>query len=111
MNFPLSLWTRLMRPKLASPDQTQHVAGVKPLRSFQNDSPYYFSGIRFEHTVYIDRPLEMLYSLCRSYDSVVRVREYLRKRTSLPLRRGWPDTPDEWEAALIEDVPNELISW
>jgi len=75
------------------------------------------SGIRVSETVTIARPREEVYRFWRDFTNLPRFMEHLEAVQVLDDRRShWrarapAGSSVEWDAELIEDQPNERISW
>lgn len=74
-------------------------------------------GIRVRKTITINRSPEELYRFWRSIENLPRFMGHLESVRELDLRRSyWKvraplGTTVEWTAEVVEDRPNELISW
>jgi uncharacterized membrane protein len=74
-------------------------------------------GIKVETAVTINRPIEEVYSFWRRLENLPRFTEHLRSVRELDDRRShWVVTGPfgavvEWDAVIINDIPNELIGW
>jgi uncharacterized membrane protein len=102
----------------AGKSKKEHVSGTRPLDKEGNPkSGPLFGGIRIEEAITIDRPVEQLYNYWRDFTNLPRFCKYLRAVVVLDIMRSrWTvDGPANkqltWEAAIIDDRPNELISW
>jgi uncharacterized membrane protein len=75
------------------------------------------SGIHVEESVTINHPAEDLYQLWRKLENLPRFMEHLEsvERITDTLSRWRAKGPGrmrvEWNAEIINDVPNELIAW
>lgn len=87
-----------------------------PERGDQVSVPY-GKGIRIEKTVAIDATPEKLYAFWRNFENLpkfmhnlesVTVRDDSRSRW---VARGPAGTTVDWEAEIINEIPNELIGW
>ena len=74
-------------------------------------------AIKIERSVAIDRPPETLYSIWHNFE---RIPDYVREIESVRLlgegRSHWVacapgDKRIEWDAEIVNDLPNELIAW
>jgi uncharacterized membrane protein len=102
----------------AGKSKKEHVSGTRPVDEHGDPtSGPLFGGIRIEEAITIDRPIEELYSFWRDFTNLPLFCKYLREVTVLDdMRSRWTvDGPAgkqlTWEAAIIDDRPNELISW
>jgi uncharacterized membrane protein len=74
-------------------------------------------GIRADCSVKINRPVEEVYQFWRRLENLPQCMEHLESVETLsPTRSRWAarapgGTTVEWEAELINDIPNELIAW
>ncbi len=74
-------------------------------------------GINVEHAVTINRPVAELYGYWRQFDQLPRFMTHLASVRQLDDRRshwvakGPAGRKFEWDAEIISDIPNELISW
>jgi len=74
-------------------------------------------GIRIEHAVTINRSPSELYRYWRSFENLPRIMSHLKSvKETGPYRSHWvakgPLGMDvEWDAEIIQDRPNEMISW
>jgi uncharacterized membrane protein len=68
-------------------------------------------------TVTINRPRHELYAFWRNFGNLARILESIESVTELDERRShWvvrapAGTTVEWDAEIVEDIPDELISW
>lgn len=73
--------------------------------------------IRVEKVIAIDRPANELYSYWRNFENLPRFMRHLESvRQTGQNRSHWrakgpAGTSVEWEAEIVDDQPNELISW
>lgn len=74
-------------------------------------------GLKVQRSIVIQRPPEELYAFWRNFENLPRVMRHVeavmmeggnRSRWKV---RGPAGTSLEWEAELLRDIPNELISW
>ncbi len=96
----------------------ESVSGVRPLsRSGEPLEAPFANGIRLEEAITIGRPLPELYSYWRDFRNLPSFCKYLEHVEFIDEKRsrwtaiGPADKPLTWEAAIIEETPNELISW
>jgi len=74
-------------------------------------------GIKVETAVTINRPIEEVYSFWRRLENLPRFMDHLRSVRELDDRRShWVVTAPfgavvEWDAVIINEIPNELIGW
>jgi uncharacterized membrane protein len=75
------------------------------------------SGVRFEHSITVDKPVEELYrtwrdlaQLPRYMSHLVEVREQDRSRSHW-VAQGPLGVRIEWDAEISKDSPNEVIAW
>jgi uncharacterized membrane protein len=74
-------------------------------------------GVHVEQAVTINRPADELYRYWRDFENLPRFMHYLVSVERLDaLRSHWVARAPggrtvEWDAAIINDVPNELIGW
>jgi len=77
----------------------------------------YGRGIRVEKTVTVNAPPEELYAFWRDFTNLPRFLEHLEAVTVLDDKRshwvakGPAGTKAEWDAEIINEIPNELIGW
>src|ERR671939_1070996 len=87
------------------------------LRNSENVSVPYGRGIRVEKSVTINRSPEELYRFWRNFENLPRFMSHLKSvRVVDDMRSHWtakgPAGSDvEWDAEVINEVPNELIGW
>jgi uncharacterized membrane protein len=94
------------------PEEWQHEKGQPSSRSVP-----YGHGVRVDKSVTINRSPEELYSFWRNLENLPRFMSHLR--SVQPINRQlshWvADAPGgtqvEWDAEIVNDVPNELIAW
>ena len=73
--------------------------------------------VRVEKVIAIDRPPEELYRFWRQFENLPRFMRNLEsvrivgQNRSHWVARGPAETRVEWEAEIVDDRPNELISW
>lgn len=96
----------------------EHVSGVRPLDERGREGPLpFFGGIRLAEAITIGKPVSEVYAYWRDLRNLPRFCKQLRHVEVLDDRRSrWTaNGPDHsklvWEAELIEDRSNELISW
>jgi len=74
-------------------------------------------GIKVEKSVVIRKPPEVLYHFWRNFENLPEIMDHLKSVTVLDGRRShWvakapAGTTVEWDAEIIKDLQNELISW
>jgi uncharacterized membrane protein len=74
-------------------------------------------GIKVETAITIDRPIEEVYAFWRRLENLPRFMDHLRSVRELDDRRShWVVTAPfgavvEWDALIINEIPNELIGW
>jgi uncharacterized membrane protein len=82
-----------------------------------NVSVAYGRGVRVEHSVRIDASPERLYAFWRNFENLPRFMHNLESVTvrdrnrSHWVAKGPLGSKVEWEAEIINEVPNELIGW
>jgi uncharacterized membrane protein len=81
------------------------------------DDAAYESAELVGRAVTINRPRHELYAFWRDFDNLARILENIESVTELDERRShWvvrapAGTTVEWDSVIVEDVPDELISW
>ena len=74
-------------------------------------------GVRFEKSITIERPVVEVYSFWRRLENLPRFMRHLESVTERdPLHSHWrvkagPEKTLEWDAEIIEQRENEMISW
>jgi len=74
-------------------------------------------GIRVEYALTVNRSREDLYRFWRNFENLPRVMQYLDAvHVISPTRSHWvakapAGTKVEWDAEIINDIPNERIGW
>ncbi len=74
-------------------------------------------AIKVEKTVTINKPAEELYRFWHNFENLPRFMKHLKdvkvynEQKSHWITRGPLDANIEWDAVIIEDRENELISW
>jgi uncharacterized membrane protein len=74
-------------------------------------------GVNVEAAISIARPVEELYAYWRRLENLPRIMQHLISVTELDQRRsrwrakGPMSTEVEWEAEIINEVPNRVIGW
>jgi uncharacterized membrane protein len=82
-----------------------------------NVSVPYGRGIRVEKSVTINRAPEELYRFWRNFENLPRFMSHLKSVAVLDEKRshwvakGPAGSEAEWDAEIINEVPNELIGW
>jgi uncharacterized membrane protein len=75
------------------------------------------SGELVERTVTINRPRHELYAFWRDFGNLAQIMENIESVTEVDERRShWvvrapAGTTLEWDSVIVEDIPDELISW
>jgi uncharacterized membrane protein len=74
-------------------------------------------AIKVERAVTIDRPRDELFTFWRNFENLPRFMEHLVSvRVDSPTRSHWKAKAPagktvEWEAEIVNEVPNEIIAW
>ena len=96
----------------------ERIDGVRPLTSQGKPaSTPLLGGLRIEESMTIGRPVAEVYAFWRDFTNLPEFCKHLRAVTvrdtshSHWIANGPGDQPLVWDAVLIEDIPNELISW
>ena len=82
-----------------------------------SDDAQYESEELVGRTVTINRPRHELYAFWRDFGNLARILENIESVTELDERRShWvvrapAGTTVEWDSVIVEDIPDELISW
>jgi uncharacterized membrane protein len=82
-----------------------------------NVSVPYGRGIRVEQTVTIGLPPEQIYAFFRNFENLPRFMSHLQSVKVLDDKRshwvtkGPAGSDAEWDAEIINEIPNELIGW
>jgi uncharacterized membrane protein len=82
-----------------------------------NVSVPYGRGVRVEQTVTIGLPPEQIYAFFRNFENLPRFMSHLQAVTVLDDKRshwvtkGPAGSDAEWDAEIINEIPNELIGW
>jgi uncharacterized membrane protein len=82
-----------------------------------NVSVPYGKGVRVEKSVTVNATPERLYSFWRNFENLPRFMSHLQSVTVMDSKRshwktkGPAGTDVEWDAEVINEVPNELIGW
>ncbi|HKO00883.1 MAG TPA: SRPBCC family protein [Thermoanaerobaculia bacterium] len=77
----------------------------------------YGRGIRVEKSVTINAPPEQLYTFWRNFENLPRFMDHVKSVTvvddkrSLWVAKGPAGSDAEWDAEIINEIPNELIGW
>lgn len=77
----------------------------------------YGRGIRVEKSIRIDTTPEELYTFWRNFENLPRFMGHLESvrviddKRSHWVARGLPHLDAEWDAQIINEIPNELIGW
>jgi len=75
------------------------------------------AGIKVEKSVTINRPVEELYRFWHNFENLPRFMKHLESVSVMDDKRshwvatGPAGTKVEWDAEIINDVPNEVIGW
>jgi uncharacterized membrane protein len=83
----------------------------------RNVSVPYGKGVRVEKAVTINAPPEQLYAFWRNFENLPRFMHNLESVTvhdgarSHWVAKGPAGTTVDWEAEIINEIPNELIGW
>jgi uncharacterized membrane protein len=82
-----------------------------------NVSVPYGRGIRVEQSVTIGMPPDEIYSFFRNFENLPRFLSHLKSVTVLDetrshwVAKGPVGSDAEWDAEIINEIPNELIGW
>ena len=82
-----------------------------------NVSVPYGKGVRVEESVTVDAPPEQVYAFWRDFENLPRFMHNLESVTvhdgtrSRWVAKGPAGTKVDWEAEIINEIPNELIGW
>ena len=74
-------------------------------------------SIKIERTITIDRPRDQLFAFWRDFENLPRFMEHLVSvRVDTPTRSHWEARAPagrtvEWDAEIVNEVPNEIIAW
>jgi uncharacterized membrane protein len=77
----------------------------------------YGRGVRVEKSVTINAPAEDLYRFWRNFENLPRFMSHLKSvsviddKRSHWIAKGPAGTDAEWDAEIINEIPNELIGW
>jgi uncharacterized membrane protein len=103
-----------MKRKLSS----RHVSGVSPLDAkHQKKKPPVTGGIQLSGEILVDRPPTETYQYWRNFENLPGFMRHLESvileddRHSHWIVKAPANTTMEWDAEIIEDHPNERISW
>ena len=83
----------------------------------RNVSVPYGHGVRVEKAVTVDAPVEKVYAFWRNFENLPRFMHNLEKvevkdgNRSHWWTKGPAGTTVDWEAEIINEIPNELIGW
>ena len=83
----------------------------------RNVSVPYGRGVRVEKSVTINLPHEQVYAFWRNFENLPRFMGHLEEVKVLDAKRshwvtkGPAGTKVEWDAEIINEIPNELIGW
>jgi uncharacterized membrane protein len=74
-------------------------------------------GVRVEHTVVVNQPADVVYRFWRGFENLPRFMPHLEQVTERAdgrthwVARGPLGVRVEWDADIVTDTPNEVISW
>ena len=74
-------------------------------------------GIRVEQAVTINRPREEIFRFWRNFENLPRFMDHLESvrvlndRQSHWVAKGPAGVNVEWDAEIVNDIPNEVIGW
>ena len=77
----------------------------------------YDDGVDVDHSVTVMRPATELYAFWRRFSNLPQIMDHLESVTEIDKNRsrwvaeGPAGRNVEWEAEVINDIPNELIAW
>jgi uncharacterized membrane protein len=98
--------------------QSRHVAGVAPLgRGHTKLKPPLLGGMQLKESIVIDRAPSVCYAFWRDFKNLPSFMQHLESVIVLDdWRSHWmveapADTTAEWDAEIIEDIPDQRISW
>ena len=83
----------------------------------RNVSVPYGHGVRVEKAVTINAPVEQVYAFWRNFENLPRFMHNLESvevhdsKRSRWVAKGPAGTKVDWEAEIINEIPNELIGW
>jgi len=89
----------------------------RPARARRHGGVKSGAGVKFQKTITVNRPVAQVYAFWRNFENLPRFMEHLE---SVDLKNDtishWAIKTSEkhvleWDAQIIEDRPNELISW
>lgn len=96
----------------------RHVVGVSPIGAHHHaQSPPILGGIQIQSSIRVNRPSKVCYRYWRDFANLPRFLSHVVSVKMLDERRshwvvaGPADTTVEWDARIIEDLPNQRISW
>lgn len=75
------------------------------------------AGVKIEKSYTINAPVEQIYGFWRDFENLPRIMLHLESVTKIDeMRSHWKAKAPfgytvEWDAEIISDIPNELISW
>jgi uncharacterized membrane protein len=94
------------------------VLGINTVMNrFETAGVKHGQGIKIEKSVTINRPAEELYRFCRNFENLPHLMNHLKSVRVIDEKRShWvAETPAgmmvEWDAEIINEIPNELIAW
>jgi uncharacterized membrane protein len=96
----------------------RHVVGVSPLaKTRTKEQPPISGGTKIQNSVEVQKPAEICYQYWRDFKNLASFLKHVDHVDVLDSRRshwvikGPADTTLEWDAEIIEDIPNQRISW
>jgi len=104
----------------AAPFAYRGVTGVWPVMNGAADTRAALSGDRGIHVreaIRLEVPLEVVYNFWRRLENLPRFMSHVNEVQDLGggrshwVAEGPADVPVEWDAEIINDVPNEVIGW
>jgi uncharacterized membrane protein len=91
--------------------------GVNTAEKLNATSVKASAGVKVEKSVTINAPVEEIYSFWRKFENLPQFMQHLESVTQIDeMRSHWKAKAPlgfsvEWDAEIVSDVPNELISW
>ena len=96
----------------------EHASGVRTATATgELEAPPVFGGVRIEESITIGVTPEKVYAFWRNFSNLPRFSNHLQTVTTIDAQKsrwvanGPGDTSITWDAELIQDIPNSLISW
>lgn len=89
----------------------------EPARLYPNETIMINQQIKVEKTVTINKPAEELYRFWHNFANLPRFTKHIKdvkvydEKRSHWITKGLLGTTVEWDAQIVEDIKNELISW